>query len=539
MIQNGLNQYPMSAIELNFKPRKQQQQILEFVKDSINQDKKFIMIDAPTGVGKSYAAIMISEWYRTEVNKSAKVDILTNSKILQDQYIKDFNFIADLKGKTNYWCRGQNMTCGDAEMLGKVTKQQCKICPYKMAKTAWIRKPLSLTNFHLITSYSMYSDEFLQERRSKLLIVDEAHGFEEVFCDFVSSVFSKRALAQFDIWDSQMESTLEGIQNIYDLADYVKSDIVPKLDQKIKMWLEEANSKRIRSKKMDLVKKANHADKAMCKYNRLVKDRENFEKNWIFEKSIDSYGNTKILVEPIWASIYLQEYFWSKYDHVIFMSGTILNKDLFSKLMGIDSTGVSYLALPCPFDAKNRPIIYLKFGKMSYYDKKETFNRSIPIIERIIEKNKEVKGIIHTSNYELSTWIQTSIKDSRLIFHDSDTREKSLTQHISSEYSTIIVSPSMITGIDLKDDLSRFQIILKVPFPNLTSMKIKKRLESNPEWYNWKTLVDILQAYGRSIRNEKDWAETYILDECFDQILNNNVPQYFKEALKIKKLPKK
>ena len=95
--------------------------------------------------------------------------------------------------------------------------------------------------------------------------------------------------------------------------------------------------------------------------------------------------------------------------------------------------------------------------KFQYNKKKYSFN-----FVHIIEKNKEVKGIIHTSNYELSTWIQTSIKDSRLIFHDSDTREKSLTQHISSEYSTIIVSPSMITGIDLKDDLSRFQIILKV-----------------------------------------------------------------------------
>jgi Rad3-related DNA helicase len=46
-----------------------------------------------------------------------------------------------------------------------------------------------------------------------------------------------------------------------------------------------------------------------------------------------------------------------------------------------------------------------------------------------------------------------------------------------------------------------------------------------------------MQSYGRSIRNDEDWAETYILDECFDQILNNKiVPKYFLEALKTKKL---
>jgi len=529
----------MSKIELKYEPRPQQQQILDFVKNSIASGKKFMMIDAPTGVGKSYAAVMIAEWYRKSIDKNARIDVLTNTKLLQDQYLQDFDFIADLKGKNNYWCSGQNLTCGDADLLNKANKVSCRVCPYKMAKSQWVKSPVSLTNFHLLTSYAMYSEDLITERNSDLLIVDEAHGFEEVFCDFISSVFSKKTLSQFDIWYPWMEKDFSEITTIGALADYVKETIVPMLADKIEEYLDEAKTKRTRAKKMDLAQKANHADKVMCKYNRFIKDRENFAVNWIFEKDLDQNGNTRILVEPIWGSIYLEEYFWSKYDHVIFMSGTILNKDLFSSIMGIAEEEVDYLALPCPFNAENRPIVYLKFGKMSYYSKRETFDRAVPIIKKIIEKNREVKGIIHTSNYELSKWLEQAIKDDRLIFHDSVTREKSLEKHIRSQLETIIVSPSMINGIDLKDDLSRFQVILKVPFPNLTSTKIKRRLDSNPEWYNWKTLVDILQAYGRSIRNENDWAETYILDECFDQILNNNVPQYFKEALKIKYLPKK
>jgi Rad3-related DNA helicase len=94
----------------------------------------------------------------------------------------------------------------------------------------------------------------------------------------------------------------------------------------------------------------------------------------------------------------------------------------------------------------------------------------------------------------------------------------------------------MMNGVDLKDELSRFQIILKVPFPNLMSSKIKKRLETNPDWYNWKTLVDVMQSYGRSIRSRNDWAETYVLDSCFDQVISRDMPDYFKEALKIKRL---
>lgn len=530
----------MAEIQLEFTPRSQQEEILQFTKDSIKEGKKFVMIDAPTGVGKSYAAIMIADWYRKEINKKARIDIVTNTKLLQDQYIRDFSFAANLKGKNNYWCKRQNMGCGDAQILNKATEKKCEACPHKIAQSHFIKNPLSLTNFHLITSYSMYSPDLMAERNSKLLIIDEAHSFEEAFCDFISSAFSERSLKLLDIWQPWMERDLDNISSIYELSDYVKDVIVPLLGTRAEDLLTEAKEMRNRTKKLDLIKKADHVDKSMCKYNRFVKDRKNYDANWTFEKDLDQYGKTRILVEPIWGNLYLPEMFWDKYDHVIFMSGTILDRELFSFIMGVDDEESSYLAMPCPFLAEKRPVIYLKFGKMSYYNKKETFARAVPILKRILEKNNQHKGIIHTSNYEFSNWIKSSIKDSRLIFHDSQTREKSLTDHLTSTLETVLVSPSMINGVDLKDEFSRFQVILKVPFPNLVSTKIKKRLESKPEWYNWKALIDLLQSYGRSIRNDDDWAETYILDECFDQILNNKtVPRYFLEALKIKKLPNK
>ena len=39
----------MAEIKLEFTPRPQQEEILQFTKDSISSGKKFIMIDAPTG----------------------------------------------------------------------------------------------------------------------------------------------------------------------------------------------------------------------------------------------------------------------------------------------------------------------------------------------------------------------------------------------------------------------------------------------------------------------------------------------------------
>ena len=39
----------MAEIKLEFTPREQQTAILDFVKESVASNKKFIMIDAPTG----------------------------------------------------------------------------------------------------------------------------------------------------------------------------------------------------------------------------------------------------------------------------------------------------------------------------------------------------------------------------------------------------------------------------------------------------------------------------------------------------------
>ena len=238
-------------IDLKFSPRPQQTEILEFVKSSIGAGRKFMMVDAPTGVGKSYAAVMIAEWYRNEFSKKGKIDILTNTKLLQEQYTKDFPFMADLKGKGNYWCGKQNMSCGEATVLNQANKTQCQYCPYKIAQAKFMRSPLSLTNFHLITAYSMYSPDMMADRKSRLLIIDEAHSFEETFCDFISSVYSERSIKALEIWRDWMEKDLSEISSLNELSDYTSKIIIPLLDQKAGELIDEAKGTRNKKKKLE------------------------------------------------------------------------------------------------------------------------------------------------------------------------------------------------------------------------------------------------------------------------------------------------
>ena len=76
----------------------------------------------------------------------------------------------------------------------------------------------------------------------------------------------------------------------------------------------------------------------------------------------------------------------------------------------------------------------------------------------------------------------------------------------------------MAEGVDLKGNLSSFQIICKMPFPYLGDKVIKKKMKKWNWWYDTQTVRSIIQSVGRSIRNEKDTAVTYILDDDWKRL---------------------
>ena len=73
----------------------------------------------------------------------------------------------------------------------------------------------------------------------------------------------------------------------------------------------------------------------------------------------------------------------------------------------------------------------------------------------------------------------------------------------------------MTEELDLRDDLSRFQVVVKVPYPNFTDTYIAARKQLDAEWYFWRTAMRLIQATGRSVRSQTDFAETYIVDQDF------------------------
>ena len=92
----------------------------------------------------------------------------------------------------------------------------------------------------------------------------------------------------------------------------------------------------------------------------------------------------------------------------------------------------------------------------------------------------------------------------------------------------------MTEGVDLKGDLSKFQIICKVPYPYLGDPIVKKRMHKHKGWYPLQTAKSIVQSCGRSVRNESDQAVTYILDSDWHNFFRKNnqiFPEDFKKAI--------
>ena len=184
-------------------------------------------------------------------------------------------------------------------------------------------------------------------------------------------------------------------------------------------------------------------------------------------------------------------------EKVLMMSATILNKRGFCETLGIANDDVDFISIDSPFPKKNRPIFFCPIGKMSSSEIEKTLPKLAKAVESILERHKGEKGIIHAHSYRIANYLKKNLRNSRILIHDSSNREEVLKKHISSKKPTVLLSPSMTEGIDLKDDASRFQILCKVPYPYLgdklvkkTSRKTLKLLGTvgepiNPEAWQW------------------------------------------------------
>ena len=120
-----------------------------------------------------------------------------------------------------------------------------------------------------------------------------------------------------------------------------------------------------------------------------------------------------------------------------------------------------------------------------------------------------------------------------LLVESAAAKPRALELHRGSPFPTVLVSPSLREGVDLPDEQLRFQIVTKMPYPDLGDPWTAARQARDHRWYALETAKALIQAYGRSCRHADDHGVTYILDGQLARFLTRYrplLPRWFLDA---------
>jgi Rad3-related DNA helicase len=505
---------PLGSTEINIEQffpsstfRAGQREAIHQIYDAFfRRNKRIVVAELPTGVGKSYVAATFAKLFKS-------AHILTVQKILQSQYESTFSWMFSMKGRAAYSClRAPTKTCAQGPCrLDKNLKDT--FCPHKVAWITAHEKPFVIHNFDSF----YYQNKAMPYQTRPLLVIDEAHQLENKYLSFMSFTISNQKnplLVVPNLSNAKEYKTLIGSQL---LETTQKIDF---LENKNEMSLEESimfdSLKELQTKLEIFLYKIDTTEYVV-----------DFEDHKTYQAAI---------FRPLFVGDYIADTLLTKGECVLMLSATFLDKHFFCSSSGLKESEVEFIQIDSSFPVENRPIYRKYAGSMSYGKIEDTLPKSLEILKQILSKFPNKRGIIQTHSERIANYIKTYMSDeSRLTFRkDYTTVEGMLEAHKIKENSFIVAS-GLREGIDLYDDLSRVQILMKVPYPDLGDKRTKRRKELDPSWYGVQTTLAFVQTLGRSIRSETDKAVTFILDESFEIFYRMNkryIPRYIREAIK-------
>jgi len=535
-------------------PRTEQIDAINFILRSFIEDsKRFVIADLGTGVGKSAIAVTVARYLNahdpppTDLGRDGKLEtqpgawFLTTQKILQEQYLSDFGgshgCMKSIRSSANYTCNfSKKISCSEGQqMLGAADKSSkfwktCMLnCCYKLEKKAFIESPESVTNFSYALTESAGGSGKIGKRN--LLVIDECHNSDPELSRFVELAITDRTASGLGLDWPGITTHIQAVKWIKEIYLMNAQRVVLEMERDVQDFKGlEGHEKEYG----DLLRKCNALKSHVDKVIKFLQVQN--PDNWLFEILPPVGGSgAKITFKPIDVSPYAEDTLFRLGRRVLLMSATVIQPDIFAASLGIPEEQRACLTIPTPFPVENRPILFCPIGSMASESIDSTLPKMVEAVKEILKEHKGQKGIIHCHSFRVANFLRKNLRDKRLIFHDSHDREDALKKHLTSKDATVLVSPSMSEGVDLRDDLARFQIMMKVPYPSLGDKLVRKRMHKWNWWYPMQTVKSIVQAVGRAIRNENDHAVTYILDADWKRFYGQNkglFPDAFKDAVK-------
>lgn len=521
--------------------RPTQEQALKAVERWLSGPKKFFILEGPTGFGKSGVGIAAASYAKTLPtygNYQPGAYILSPQKSLTAQYMTDFaqNGLVELKGQANYHCAEFDMDCESAGLIFEDLHNTTTCSGYKPAKRAFLHSPLSVTNFSYYIAETTSAHE-LSDRT--LLVLDEGHNCEDQILGFTDTTLTQKIC---DLYDVKLRLFNEG--DTATVREWLTDVFVPAVQTKyssLRTELQAAKLKGDSSKKSEIAKKINAVDKLLQRINRFRNADQPNEwfaySDWDEEKK---KGTGNLIIKPLTARLFAEEILFNKAQKVLIMSATILDFGTFMRNLGIQPEDAEILAVDSEFPLENRPIFFKEVGDMSFRNINNTLPLMAKEVESLLTRYGKRKGIVHTQSFKTNKYIvdhiHTTSHVSRILTHSTEvkgSREATIEAHKVSLEPTVIVSPSMTEGLDLKEDLGRFGIIVKVPYPALDPY-VRARMQRDEDWYTWLTALKLVQATGRIVRSKTDRGHIWILDSGFRTFLRragDKLPRWWVDSI--------
>ena len=504
---------PVAERHFPFKsPRTDQLETISEIIDAISRGYKYIVLEAGTGTGKSAIAATLSSIYDSSY-------ILTVTKQLQDQYLEDFTNLCLVKGRGNFRCRMDlTLPCDEGKCIagGQSCENPKTDCDYYIQKHRALNSNTVISNYHYMFLELNYVGDF---KKRQLLICDEAHNLENVIMNQLKLEFSVSDLSNYlklDITDGMLYELENGDYDVWLM-------FIHEVREKYLTELE-----RIKDvQKPQLTEKIAFIKREISDCNRFIENIAYDPYSWVFDYNPDY----EILeFKPLKVDNYAKNTLLEYGEVCIFMSATILDWKFFSKCLGIREDEIYAIRRKSPFNLKRNPVISVGEYNLSRKFINENAPKTVEVIKSILEKHKDDKGIIHTVSTSCKDFLIDNLNDPRLMEHNTQNRADQLEKFKSSKEPLVLVSPSMNEGVDLPGDLCRFQIIYKLPYPDLGDRQIMMRANADEEWYDYKTSLALVQTYGRGMRFEDDHCMTYFIDSRISEYVANDrfLPDSFK-----------
>jgi len=560
------SKYPM----FGFRPQ-QREVILDMMRAYEDDPNGVYLLDAPTGSGKSIIAMLFADFM---IHKGSKGYILASDLSLHDQYVKDFRKMqlwnwGNIKGVDNYTCEvnGEKFSVGECANKGRSYEEaeslDCfKKCGYLQARKKSIRSPLALLTY----PYALIQRNYVEQQQQgnsrgvpfpqrDFVVCDEGHKLLDIVQSHFSPILADDTPEKIErllslTFDNGLPTAKIDLIKLSKLVKQIFADENPhsllqhleKLVEQLWMIVEKNESLRetvddefgdrdLTADIRQIFRLADWVKDMHCKFEDYVA----ILKKTSPESMIKNPAEKHIVFNCIDEYYLLHRHFYNKFGFKVIMTATMGSPRDFMRNHGLKKA--KYFKIESHFNWEKSPIYFFPGKKISARYMEDNIEWLIEKTRSILEKHENERGVIHTGSYELGdrVWkaLPRHLKKRVLVYRGSEEKEK-IIKKLKKSPNVVLMGPSLLEGLNLVDDDSRFQVFLKVPYPHLGDKYVKAKLDNSQYWYNWKTSIAVLQGIGRSIRTPHDWAVTYLLDGCFADLLksaSDQFPPEFKSRL--------